>query len=415
MDFWPFGKSGATDLEADALSIEEEKAARTIEEVIAALDDELVLTASGRKVTPLQALQITTVLACVRVIAEGCAQLPLKIFREKGRGKEVAKDLDVHRLLYRRPNDFQTAFEFREGLSMHAALGCGGLAWINRGPRNEPLELLPLLPGRVSWKQNADWTLTYTIRLEDGGELIAPQADIFHLRGPSWDGVSALEITKLAREAIGLAAVTEAGQAKYHGRGGRPAGQIVTPSPLKAEAAKSLAKAWKAAHGSDWYKTAIFDNGAEFKPLGYSAEDSQTIETRRLQIEEVCRAFKVFPQMIGHADKTATYASAESFFMAHVTHTLAPWLERWEQKIDATLLGNAPDLYAKHNANALLRGTAKDRGEFYNKGISAGWLTRNEVRELEDLDPLDGLDEPLTPLNMTTDPDKEVPTDATEK
>jgi HK97 family phage portal protein len=153
----------------------------------------------------------------------------------------------------------------------------------------------------------------------------------------------------------------------------------------------------------------ILDRAAKFTSQTMSGVDAQHLETRRFQIEEVCRALRVYPQMIGHADKTATYASAEQFFLAHVVHSLMPWVIRWEQAIDRALLGGDGQLYSKFSVQGLLRGDAKTRAAFYGAGIKDGWLTRNEAREFEELDPLDGLDVPLMPLNMAdgTEPPKD--------
>jgi HK97 family phage portal protein len=149
----------------------------------------------------------------------------------------------------------------------------------------------------------------------------------------------------------------------------------------------------------------LLDQAAKFSKMTLSGVDAQHLETRRLQTEEVCRAFRVFPQMIGHAERSATYASAEQFFMAHVVHSLAPWVERFEQAAERDLIGDEADqgdfeVVAKMSLQSMMRGDAKARADFYASAIVNGWMTRAEARDLEDLPMLPGLDVPLQPLNM---------------
>ena len=358
---------------------------------------------SGASVTTTSALEVTAVLGCVRVLAEGIAQLPLKVYREtEAGGKAPAREHPAFKILHRRPNDWMTSFEFREMMMIHTVLTGAGLAFKNM-VNGKLYELIPLVPGQVRVTQAADFTLSYEVR--DGqGKVVGTygQDQILHLRGPSWDGWSGLNAVRLAREAIGLSMAGEEASARLHSNGTRPGGLISFEGKLDDEARTRLKESW-AEHQQgvkNAFKTVVLDNGAKFTPFAMTAEDAQTIETRRFQIEEICRAFRVFPQMVMQADKASTYASAEQFFLAHVIHSLGPWIERWEQRLDADLLGNEDGLFTRFAVEGLLRGAAKDRSEFYAKGISAGWLTRNEARKLEDLDPIDGLSDPLTPMNM---------------
>lgn len=155
------------------------------------------------------------------------------------------------------------------------------------------------------------------------------------------------------------------------------------------------------------FKTAVLDVDATWTPLAATGVDNQHLETRRFQIEEICRDLGVFPQMVGHTDKTATFASSEAFFLAHVVHSLQPWVENWEQALALYLFPEEDDLLAKFSMQGLLRGDNKTRAEFYASGIVNGWLTRNEARRLEDLNPIDGLDDPLLPLNMGTQAERD--------
>lgn len=362
---------------------------------------------SGASVTVDTTLKCAVAFACTRVLAEGIAQLPLKVFREDGkRGKQVARDHPAHRIISRRPNPWMSSFEFRETLMYHAVLTGNGYAAINR-VGGAIKELIPIMPGTVTVKQLPNYKLLYEVRFNDGGTVTVPEENMFHLRGPSWNGFMGLDTIKLMREAIGLAISTEENHARLHSQGARPGGILSTEGNLDDEQLKRIKAAWFAAQGGlgNAFKTAVLDGGMKWTPMAMTGVDSQHIETRKHQIEEVCRGFRVFPQMVGFGDKTATYASAEQFFLAHVTHSLGPWMARWEQTIDSKLLGKESEamegrLFSKFNVTALLRGDAKTRSQFYHNGILDGWMTRNEVRGFEDLNPKDGLDEPLVPLNM---------------
>jgi HK97 family phage portal protein len=219
--------------------------------------------------------------------------------------------------------------------------------------------------------------------------------DIWHWRGPSWNSWMGLDATRMARDAIGLTMATEQSQAEFHKGGAKVSGLLSMKGTISDERFKFLA-AWLDEHaigGKRSGKPLVLDNEADFRPMQMTGVDAQLIETRKHQIEEVCRAFGVMPIMVGHADKTATYASAEQMFLAHVVHTLSPWYERIEQSADINLLTEperAAGHYAKFTPNALMRGAAKDRAEFYAKALGAGghpaWATQNEIRDFEDMD-----------------------------
>lgn len=366
---------------------------------------------SGVSVTTDTALRVTTVLAATRVLAEGVAQVPLKLYREidDSGSSEPARDHPVYRLIYRRPNEWMTSFEFRETMMFHAVLCTGAHAYINR-VRGEPKELIPLVPGRVRATQAADYTLTYELT-DASGKMIGsvPRSDIFCVRGPSWDNYQALNLVHLAREAIGLAIATEETHARLHGNGVQPGGILSTEKTLGDAALLNLKEQFAEYKAGlhNKFKTLILDSGLKWESTSMKGVDAQHLETRKHQIEEICRALRVFPQMVGFSDKTATFASAEAFFLAHVTHSLQPWIERWEQAIARDLLDDDLKLFAKFSLQGLLRGDAKSRAEFYANGIQNGWMTRNEARRFEDLNPLEGLDAPLVPLNMGTQEERD--------
>jgi len=227
---------------------------------------------------------------------------------------------------------------------------------------------------------------------------------VFHLRGPSWTGTAGLDALQVAREAVGLAIATEQTHAALHANGTQPGGVLSVKGSLDDAARARLKEAWAQYQGGlqNRFKTAVLDMDSTWTPLAMKGVDSEHLDTRRFQIEEICRDLKVFPQMVGYADKTATFASAEAFFLAHVIHTLAPWIENWEQSLARDLFPDEDDIVAKFSLQGLLRGDNTARANFYASGITNGWLTRNEARRFEDLNPIDGLEEPLLPLNMAT-------------
>nr|BDD44152.1 histone H1 [bacterium] len=360
---------------------------------------------SGAAVTRQSALGVTAVLACCRVIAEGIAQTPLHLMRASadGRVKKKALDKNLYRVLHRRPNSWMTSFEFREALTLHAALTGDGLAYKNR-VRGEIRELIPLVPGSTTWEQQPDGSFIYEV--SDGKQVLGTFTgkDILHLRGPSWDTVGGLEVVKTAREAIGLAISTEEYQARLHANGGRPSGVLSTSAKLSEDRIDKLRKHWQQTYGGtqNAFRTAVLDGAWEFKQMALSSVDAETMAARRFQIEEICRAFRVFPQMIMQSDKTSTYASAEQFFIAHVIHSLGPWFERWEQVLDRDLLPRYTDLFSHFDLKGLTRGSLKDRGDYFVKMAGIGVYSPNEIREAEGLNPYEGGDEYRVPMNTET-------------
>jgi HK97 family phage portal protein len=364
---------------------------------------------SGLVINAKSALDVSTVLAIWRVLGEGVGQVPLKVYKPTadGRGSEPATDHPLYDLLYRQPNRWQSSFEMRETLVGHVMLN-GNAFFYKNVVRGQIKELIPLgCDGdRVEVIRNRDLSLTYRVTSKQGVQKDFPQDAIWHIRGPSWNSWMGLDAVRNAREAIGLAKVTESSQADLHKNGAQTSGVYSIATPLDAGQHKQLA-AWIEAHiaGNNKLKPLIVDRGATWTQTQMTGVDAQHLETRRFQIEEICRHFRVFPQMVGHSDKTATFASAEQFFLAHVVHTLMPWYTRLEQSIDNDLIGaNKEGYFAKFTVQGLLRGAAKDRGEFYAKALGSGgspaYMTPNEIRGLEDLNPIEGGDELPKPTNV---------------
>lgn len=361
-------------------------------------------TVAGVVVTDKTALQVATVLACVKVIADGCATPDLNVFREKGDGtREKATNIPEFRLLSRRPNEWQTSFEWRRLMTIHAALTGAGLSIKVRGDNRRIRELIPVMPGRWDVRKVSRYEVRYRCWDEFGmiGEFTPD--DVFVLNGVQWDWIGSLNAVFLARSAIGLAMSTEKSQASMHANGLRPSGTYSVEGTLNKDQHDQLTAWLKAKGGPDKAgDPLVLDRNAKWLSTGQTGVDAQAVETRRLQIEEICRNYGVFPIMVGHSDKSATFASSEAFFAAHVKHTLAPWHKAWTQGIDEMLLDGAGPLFAEFDTRYMVAGSMKDRAVWARTMTEMGIYTRNEVRDEEGKDPLPGLDEPLTPMNMTS-------------
>lgn len=361
--------------------------------------------------TARQAMQCTTVFACARVYGNGLAQVPFRLMRKlpKG-GSEPANDHRLWKLLTLKPNDWQTSFQFRQTIGLHLAMANNAYIFkVKMG--DKLLELLPFAPDCVAEKQHPDRSLTYRVRLNDGTYIDVPQADMWHIRYLSWDGVTGLDSVKLARDAIGLAMSAEEHGKKFYDNGTRVSGVLSTDGALSDDQVAKLRESWNTTYGGSGNagKTAILYGGLKYQAIGMQLDHSQFVETRKQQQEEICRAFGVLPIMVGISDKATTYASAEAMFQAHVTNTLMPFYENFDQSAMVALLSDqeiADGYYFHLSANALLRGNVKDRGDFYNKLYMIGAINPNEIRALEDLNPYPDGGTYYVPLNMraTDDP-----------
>ena len=379
-------------------------AALSYDQVAGLIDGTGASRFAGVTVTAKTALQVSTVLACVKVIADGCATPKLHVYREDSDGRrQKATNIPEYRLLSRRPNEWQTSFEWRRQMTIHAALTGTGLSIKVRGDNRRVRELIPVQPGSWSMTRNSRYELVY--RCWDQFGLIGEFGpdDVFLINGVQWDWTESLDAVALARSAIGLAMVTEQSQAAMHENGLRPSGTYSVEGSLNEEQHGRLTNWIKRQAGArNAGMPMVLDRAAKWMSTAISGVDAQHVETRRLQIEEVCRGYGVFPIMVGHSDKSATFASSEAFFAAHVKHTLAPWHEAWTQRIDEMMLDGSGPLFAEFDTRYMTEGSMKDRSQWARTMSEMGIYTRNEIRDEEGKDPLPGLDEPLTPMNMTS-------------
>jgi HK97 family phage portal protein len=374
----------------------------TYDQIASLIDGSGGGSVAGVVVTDKTALQVTTVLACVKAIADGCATPRLKVYRDSPDGRRtLADNIPEYRLLARRPNEWQTSFEWRRMMTMHAALCGAGLSIKSRGGNGRVRELIPVMPGRWDVRKVSRYEVRYRCWDEFGqiGEFTLDE--VFVLHGVQWDWVGALNATMLARNAIGLAAATERSHIAFHENGVRPSGLYSVDGTLSAEQQERLSAYLKRQAGAARTGTPlVLDRAAKWISTAMTGVDAQHVETRRLQIEEICRAFGVLPVVIGHSDKASTFASTEAFFGAHVKLTLAPWHAAWLQRMDEMLLDGSGPLWAEFDTRYLTAGSMKDRAQWARTMVEMGIYTRNELRDEEGKDPLPGLDDPLTPLNM---------------
>lgn len=374
---------------------------------------------AGVYVNDKTALQVSAVLACVKAIADGVATPALHVYREKPDGtRERATNIPEYRLLARRPNEWQTSFEWRRQMTVHAALTGDALSIKSKLGNGRVSELLPVMPGRWDVRRVSRYDVRY--RCWDDFGLIGEFGpdEVFHLPNLQWDWLRGMNAVFLARQSIGLAIATERSMEALHENGVRPTGVYSVEGTLSGEQHQRLTAMLKKMAQTEKSAPMVMDRGAKWQQLSQTSADAQHNETRRTQVEEICRAFGVFPIIVGHSDKAATFASSEAFFAAHVKHTLAPWHRAWTQRIDEMLLDGSGPLFAEFDTRYLMAGSMKDRAVWARTMAEMGIYTRNEIRDEEGKDPLPGLDEPLTPLNMgggqaspTKDPADADPTD----
>lgn len=361
-------------------------------------------TSAGVNVTPRTSLQVSAVYACVRVIAEGVASLPLVLYeRLAPRGKRRATEEPTYDLLRLAPNAEMTSFSFFELLTAHVNLWGNGYARIVRTRGGRVSSLLPLEPWTVAPRRR-DGTLEYVVQTSAGPEVFDDQ-EVLHVRGLGIDGLVGLSPVGLARRGIGVSVAAEEFGARFFGSGARPGGLLEHPGVLGDEARKNLRESWEALHAGPEgaHRLAILEEGMTYHALGIPPDDAQFLETRKFQVAEIARLFRVPPHLIGDLEK-ATFSNIEQQSIDFVTHTLRPWLVRWEQEIHRKLVPVArrATLFPEFLVDALLRGDTAARYAAYSKGRQWGWLSADDVREFENQNPLpEGRGEIyLTPLNM---------------
>lgn len=347
---------------------------------------------AGQAVTVTTAMQCAAWFCAARVIAEGLAQPPCRVVQEDEDGTiRIARDHSLYWLLHRKPNDWQTSFEFREQLGLHLVFCGQAFVFINRRADGTILELLPFEPGQVTITRHRDKSITYRLMMEDGQSVVLTPYNMWHLKGPSWNGWSGLHAVKLARNVIGLGLAAEEFGSELFANGARPSGYLKAEGSeqLNPEDVDKIRSEWAETHtgSGNRHKTAVLA-GLAWQAISSTAEEAQFLETRKFQVVEICRMTRVLPIMVMHQEGSAAYASVEQMFLAHVTHTLGPWWERFVQSAEVALFtpreleqGYTVKLYEQK----MIRGTAKDRAETNAIMKQNGVISANNWRRDEDL------------------------------
>lgn len=365
-------------------------------------------TSSGLSVTPETAMKCAAVYACVNVLAQSIAQIPLILYRrtyKNGReGRERATNHPLYPVIHSRPNGIMTSFAFREMLTGHTGLRGNAYAFKSVGVRGNVIELIPINPDMVTVKcANLAAGVTYEVRQQEGNSRPYDRSQIFHLMGMSFNGYEGVTPLKYARETIGLSLATEKFGSQLFRNGAKMGGLLMYPGKFKsAETAEKVATSFDAASsGENSHKTVLLEEGMKWEKITMTSDDAQFLETRKFQIPEIARFFRMPLHKIQELDR-ATFSNIEQQAIEFVVDTLGPWLVRWEQSINTQLLSerDQQDYFCEFLVDGLLRGDIKSRYEAYSRGILAGFLNRNEVRAMENRDAAEGLDEFLTPTNM---------------
>ena len=350
---------------------------------------------SGKAVTERSAMQMTAVYSCVRILAEAIAGLPLHLYRYTPDGSKVkAVDHPLYLLLHDEPNPEMSSFVFRETLMTHLLLWGNAYAQIIRNGKGEVVALYPLMPNRMSVDRDAHGQLYYTYtRASDeaktmtGTTVLLPPSDVLHIPGLGFDGLVGYSPIAMAKNAIGLAIATEEYGAKFFANGAAPSGVLEHPGTIKDPS--RVREAWMSQFGgsANGGKVAVLEEGMKYTPISISPEQAQFLETRKFQINEIARIFRIPPHMVGDLEKSS-FSNIEQQSLEFVKYTLDPWVIRWEQSIQRALLRpeEKKRYFAKFNVEGLLRGDYQSRMNGYAVARQNGWMSANDIRELENLD-----------------------------
>ena len=352
-------------------------------------------TTSGKAVTERSAMQMTAVYSCVRILSEAVAGLPLHIYKytDSG-GKAMALDHPLYHLLHDEPNPEMSSFVFRETLMTHLLLWGNAYAQIIRNGKNEIVALYPLMPNKMSVDRDENGRLYYTyyrgsdetIKDKEFAVTLQP-SEVLHVPGLGFDGLVGYSPIAMAKNAIGMAIACEEYGAKFFANGAAPGGVLEHPGTIKDP--QRVRESWQSTFGGSGNanKIAVLEEGMKYTPIGISPEQAQFLETRKFQINEIARIFRVPPHMVGDLEKSS-FSNIEQQSLEFVKYTLDPWVIRWEQSIQRSLLSKDEKAvyFVKFNLEGLLRGDYQSRMNGYAIGRQNGWMSANDIRELENLD-----------------------------
>ena len=350
---------------------------------------------AGKNVTERSAMQMTAVYSCVRILAEAVAGLPLHLYRHKeDNGKEKAIDHTLYHLLHDEPNPEMSSFVFRETLMTHLLLWGNAYAQIIRNGKGEVIALYPLIPNRMTVNRDENGQLYYEyssasddINSNSSRTVVLMPRDVLHIPGLGFDGLVGYSPIAMAKNAIGMAIACEEYGAKFFANGAAPSGVLEHPGTIKDP--KKVREAWQSQFGgsSNAGRVAVLEEGMKYTPISISPEQAQFLETRKFQINEIARIFRIPPHMVGDLEKSS-FSNIEQQSLEFVKYTLDPWVIRWEQSLMRALLSNdeKKEYFIKFNLEGLLRGDYESRMKGYSIGRQNGWMSANDIRELENLD-----------------------------
>lgn len=352
-------------------------------------------SSAGKNVNERSAMQMTAVYSCVRILAEAVAGLPLHLYRYKeDGGKERAIDINLYHLLHDEPNKEMSSFIFRKTLMTHLLLWGNAYAQIIRNGKGEVVALYPLMPNKmqVDRDENGELYYIYTRSSEEaktmeGATVYLTPKDVLHIPGLGFDGLVGYSPIAMAKNAIGLAIATEEYGAKFFANGAAPSGVLEHPGTIKDPS--RLRENWNSTFGgsANSGKVAVLEEGMKYTPISISPEQAQFLETRKFQIDEIARIFRVPPHMVGDLEKSS-FSNIEQQSLEFVKYTLDPWVIRWEQSLSRSLLNEDEKrkYFFKFNLEGLLRGDYESRMSGYATARQNGWMSANDIRELENLD-----------------------------
>lgn len=352
-------------------------------------------TTSGKTVNERTAMQTTAVYACVRILSEAVAGLPLHIYRYRtDGGKERIPMHPLYHLLHDEPNPEMTSFVFRETLMSHLLLWGNAYAQVVRNGRGQAVALYPLLPSKMDVSRAANGELLYTYYRDADETGLNPKCgyitlrrdEVLHIPGLGFDGLIGYSPIAMAKNAIGMSLATEEYGASFFANGANPGGVLEHPGVIKDIG--RVKESWNTAYqgNGNAHKIAVLEEGMKFQAIGIPPEQAQFLETRKFQINEIARIYRVPPHMVGDLEKSS-FSNIEQQSLEFVKYTLDPWVVRWEQSLQQSLIlpSEKPSLFIRFNLDGLLRGDYQSRMNGYAVGRQNGWMSANDIRELEDM------------------------------
>lgn len=363
-------------------------------------------SSSGMMVSPETALTISTVMACIRVLSEGVGSLPLDIFERSPdrKGKMTAYDHNLYELLKYQPNEKQTAMQFWEMATAHCLLRGVFYAEIKFSKPTLIASLEPLNPDRMTLVKLPSGRIRYDYRDEEGTLTKYFDHQLFRIEGLSLDGVRPVSLIRYARETLGLAIAAQTYGSTFFKNNGRPNGVLSHPGKVQVDARERMKQSWQEAYGgvNNAGKVALLEEGVTYHQVSLNMQDAQFLETRKFQRSEICALYRVPPHKVMDLERS-TNNNIEHQSIEFVQDSLRPWLVRIEQALRRDLILEPMRYLAEFNVDGLLRGDAKTRSMYFSKALGSGggpaWMTQNEVRNKENLNPLPGGDELPQPIN----------------